>query len=324
MVGIRGLACISFLVWNLTTAAELSSPVKQSSFHLPPGSEVPHWSNGYITSRSTDLLAWTTIDRTGATSVCSLAGAFPEASNIQIVNPVAVSGRGELALPVTADAPPSRSGQIHVGMIVFVNPPCHVSRVVRMDANVAATHLAFDPDGSLWALVRAVRVAEGIVQEAPVYDMIRHYDASGKLIGTALPRSNLKYPYPVNNALLQVSSDHIGFFIDGPGRWVEMSKTDQIVRNWAVGSRTFSHTPDAVQTIVLTQEDEVFVKQTDNLIKGHTDDKLLHLDKETGALDQVDTSAVGGGQVFVPLGYDNGHLVLQGRSESLYWVDFTP
>jgi hypothetical protein len=58
-----------------------------------------------------------------------------------------------------------------------------------MDESTPA-FLAFDADGSLWALVRAFRIANGIRHEATGYDMIRHYDETGKLIGAVFPRSH--------------------------------------------------------------------------------------------------------------------------------------
>ncbi len=317
LVAVLGL-CVSAMISAPGSAAEVSKPVKRTTFHLPPTSEAPHWNGGYLTSKAATLEEWTTYDHAGnVVSVCKLGGALPEIANMRIKY-VAVTPQRGFAVAATAQAPKSGSTDTNVGLILLVNWACGITHVVRMDASAAA-FLAFDSDGSLWALVRAVRVSDHAWEESSSYDLIRHYDADGRLIGTALPRSHFPPDrYPTYHAFFQVAKDRVGFFAESTNRWVEIAKTGKLLGEWSVVDS--SGAKETVRNVVVTDDDQVFLAKTTQMA-GQADPGLFLLDRGTGALSRVDTAAVADGQPVLLVGYDERHLLFRGASDVLYWAD---
>ncbi len=111
-----------------------------------------------------------------------------------------------------------------------MNPAGDTTRWV-ITAPFAARRVIFGPDGTLWAFGR---VYDNNFNDLPDYATLRHYDAQGKLIGTALPRSAFpagKFS-PSHDCLLAATGDRIGIYSHGAARWAEVSLEGALIGMW--------------------------------------------------------------------------------------------
>lgn len=98
--------------------------------------------------------------------------------------------------------------------------------------------LSVAPDGTVWTIgyemINWDSKAPGLDPEAGV---LRHFDASGGLLGSALPRSRFKTPYEsfrLASGLLVAKGDRLGWYAprEGSGQYVEVSTATMAVQSY--------------------------------------------------------------------------------------------
>ena len=103
------------------------------------------------------------------------------------------------------------------GLLAFIAQNGAVIRLVRTNSFLA-THLRSAPDGSFWAL--GWDIERGANTSAT--GILRHYSATGELLGAYLPRGEFPKggkPHPVfltseeGAAVLDVTEDRVGMFL---------------------------------------------------------------------------------------------------------------
>lgn len=172
---------------------------------------IPKAENGYLSTMDLRGTKIHVSDRSGQARV-DVDIAPPEAARITI-NGVAVSLSGRIAASGVAFSPEGAFS----GFLLWLNPDGTIVRYVRLDSADPA-RVCFSPDGTLWALVRGFQQPDG--REMAQYDMLRHYDQNGRLLGTALPKSSVPRKdrlFPGTVAYFAASKDRLGIYF--PASW---------------------------------------------------------------------------------------------------------
>ena len=214
---------------------------------------------------------------------------------------MAVSPSGTYAVEGTAI-----SGEgAPTAFIVLIDAAGRTTKVVQTSP-AAAFSLRFADDGTLWAVVR---VHDDRFEEASDYDMLRHYDASGVLIQTALPRKRFHTKgCPMRLPILTTSGSKIGLYADVAMTWIELSFTGDVLGHWSFP------TPDSgqrlqVQNVALTDTGDLLVSAS--TIGRNTKGKhgVYLFDRGSQTLGAVDSTAVSSLDPVSLMGVDGDSLV---------------
>lgn len=235
------------------------------------GKPVPKWENGFFAGfdfepqQSPTIFAY---DRHGR-RLFETQLALDGASRVWLRS-AAASADARFAFSGGAE---SASGS-RVYFIAFVDSSGRLTRVNRLE-RLAARHLCFASDGTLWAAVQPV-LEEG--HREPEHDVLRVYSRTGEFRFSALPRSSfaassidpLRHPHPADDSLsaasqLVANQDGVLFVTTGFKEAIRLSNTGEIL------SRIRFERPgkDAFLTgLSLSPSGEMYVSTQESLPSG--------------------------------------------------------
>lgn len=138
--------------------------------------------------------------------------------------------------------------------------------------------LAIAPDGTIWTVGSEMTYERKSSGDGvnPNGDVVRHFDRTGKLLGSAVPRQTLHPKYKYTDGFLVATSDHIGWYspTQGPGVYIELSPANP--KDYKV----YSGPPDArsrAQGFALTESGKVFLtNDVDNRRGTYTLDRTTN------------------------------------------------
>lgn len=287
---------LKFWFWRiaaLTVATALAQPPQAAlpklklaqpsrSLALDPGllqaenQAPPKWDRGYVLTFDRDRAIVLATDRSGRIFLRTRVSP-PGASHV-ILNDVSASPNGTFAIAFSAI---SSTGP--AGFIAWLDHSGNTGQLVQI-ASGSAELIRFADDGSLWA---AVRTGPAFGPESDSYDILRHYDAKGKLIGSALPRRIFPPgPFPGELGSLTASRDRIGFFDRHARTWVELSYAGKDLGHWGVPGKA------KIASVFLSPSNEVYLHQQEQIDKSTEVAKSYRFDKSSSSLQELDTSAV--------------------------------
>ncbi len=297
-----------FLFFGVGLAAQrLTTPsqmVTVDPSFLP--TSFPKWDRGFLVGYDFNRATVFAADRAGKTVFQTRI--WPENGDIVHITDLATSPLGGFAVSLTVTA----TTGVGTGAIAWLDAMGKSMRLVQLPM-AAAFNVCFANDGTLWALVR-VHDEKGI--EAVGYDILRHYDANGVLIGTALPRSKfVSKRFPASGmSFMAASKDHIGIYFDVSKNWVELSYSGSIAGHWILPASDL-----LLSRAFLTDGNDVYF-QCDG--KTSTELGIRHLNKTANTLMVVDASALAGYDSSVRsvrlIGGEGNDIVV--RKSSLMWV----
>lgn len=267
----------------------------ESKFDVGPHTTVPKWENGFLLSYDIDASTVSVADRSG--KFVMRARLSPEGASNVFVSDVTASSNGSIvaALSMVSQVGPGST-------LAWLNSAGGITRLVHV-ASARVVTARFAGDGTLWAMVQPY---DGAGHELNEYDMLRHFDANGVLIGSALPRNHFKaggrYP-ALGPGALAASKDRIGVFCGVTRSWVELSYSGEILGQWNLPDGGFDETTH----VYVTDTDEVYVRY--QVIRKSAAEKqqvgVHRFDKMTSTYQRVDTSLATTGLV----GVDGDSLV---------------
>lgn len=221
------------LTYVISSTAQrlLPTPASTTLIQDFSGKPSPKWEHGLFISYEYDSgpASVSAYDRSGH-EVTRASIAIAGASRI-ILRAPAASSVGSLAIAGSAWS----SDGVGAAFIAWISKQGGVDRVVRT-APFAAGALAFEEDGTLWALGKVVSQDPKV--EVP-HDVLRRYDQEGRLLASTLPRSSFQtdprygdYRHPAIDGLLTVSGGVIGIYSRVAREWVEVSSTGAVLGRW--------------------------------------------------------------------------------------------
>lgn len=279
---------------------------------------VPGWERGVLLSVDFDTSTISVYDQAGQLQVrrtLSLA----DAASVHILDVSAAPGGG-LAASASVQ---SRAGA-WASFIYWLDSRGQIVRTVRTSPG-AANLICFADDGTLWA-VMWVHGAD--FREAPHYDVLRHYDTDGRMIGSTLPRERVSGK-PLLHALsgdMTASADRIGIYAREVDKYIEVSNAGDIIGQWTLPGAAPGAPVGArlqIDNVVLTSSNEVFAGIENITRDGHATGGIYHLNKTTSAFEAVNTDSLSEGSGgFVQLyGAAGNELVVRaGRSRPYLWA----
>lgn len=244
---------------------------------------------------------------------------LPDSYRIGIAEPggVAVSFDGRIAVTATVMDREGRFGSV----IAWLGMDGSLDHVVRTSP-FSATDIGFTADGSLWAIGMEKNHPR---EEKPVHDVMRQYDAGGRLVRTLLPRLSLSDGdwHPTEEAILATSRQYAALISESSKTWTLVS-TEGII----VGSGTLD-LPEGFDVILgaITDSGRLFVEgQWSPEFRDGRDPQqpLFEIDRHSGALEFVGTAAGVPNEAFRMLLGSEGeslvfHVTSEGRSHRLVW-----
>lgn len=262
---------------------------------------MPRYQAGYVFSRD-DSMSSIWVDAVGVADGDPFdhAVALPDSFRILLTD-VAVSYDGSIA--VVAD-PMDREGRL-VSVIAWLGPDGEPTRIVRTSP-FAATGIGFTADGSLWAAgIEKVNRSEA----HPSHDVIRQYDAEGRLVHSLLSRATFPYEHwhPAYGSTLVTSTDYVAFVAAEAETWTLISTTGEVVGHGRIGLG------EGYQVIsaAVTDSGRVFVGG-----RGPQDRYMTVFEIGDGPPSQIDTSGLlPPGHLGALVGSDGESLVFRRRTE---------
>jgi hypothetical protein len=306
---------LRFLLLSTCYACAQSVPAISPSLSAPfrrvavdPSTDTDHppkWERGYFLRYDSNPMVFAA-DRSGRVVMRSRIN--PDQSIQTHISDITVSPAGAFAVAFSAL---SKSGA-PAGFIAWLNTSGETTRLVESSAGVF--RVCFADDNTLWALVRE-RDDQG--NELRGYDLLRHYNADGTLIGTVVPRdlfSSASFPAPLGS--LTASRDRIGLYADRTRTWMEISYSGKILGSWKM--------PDVgadVTRAYLSSANEVYVYSQEHR-DGHETISINRFNKSDSTFERFDTSAIAGADPVLLWGVDGEDLVLgkTSRTPTLMWV----
>jgi len=228
----RTFAHLCLLIPATLTAQSQSAPERTLNVPAALGANAI-WSRGYLFHLASD---------DGAIGVYSTAG---DVYQVAAQTRIALDGGKVLNYQDAAAGP---SGTVfaatgsglsadggRTGLIAFFGPESKAPVIVQLPGT-AVFRIVFADDGTLWALVRQY---DSAFQELPEYNLLRHYDSNGKLLGAAVPRSSFKKTLddrkvPMYIPSLTASHDTIGLYLDKVETWMELAYDGSMKGQWQV------------------------------------------------------------------------------------------
>jgi hypothetical protein len=250
------------------------------------------WERGFLLSYDFDKSIVLAADRSGQALRAQISP--PEASHV-FLRDVSVSPSGTFAVAFSAI-----SSQGPAGFIAWLDHSGSIGQLVQI-ASGSAELIRFADDGSLWA---AVRTGPAFGPESDSYDILRHYDAKGKLIGSALPRRLFPPgPFPGELGSLTASRDRIGFFDRHTRTWVEFDYAGKTLGRWVLPGPKVRHA-----WALLSQSNDVYIGQQESIDKSEIV-KTYRFDKSSNTLQEFDVSGINAGHPASLAGVDGEELV---------------
>jgi hypothetical protein len=207
---------------NISARLERSMPFGADFSNRP----LPRFQNGVLAgtdSTRTRVTLWSADGRSLLDVPLNIPGAAKT-----IVADVAVSGTGEIAAGVSNI---SHLGQVGPA-IAWLDARGAIQRVVAVPS-FGIRRLVFAADGTLWALGREF---DSNLRDVPDYSLLRHYDAQGRLLGSALPRSLFPQGQvdPANTSYLITDGDRLIVVSITAARWADVSSTRRVktISSW--------------------------------------------------------------------------------------------
>jgi hypothetical protein len=236
-------------------------------------SHKPRWSVGGLVDVQ-DGIATPVIrsfDRLGS-DIGSVSFSVPGASKI-LLNDYSRDSDGTIFLGGNAFDQEGRNA----GFLASISPSNESVKVVRT-APYTPYHLALAPDGTVWT---AGIEMDNFVEPAANRDkdVIRHFDRSGKLLASFIPRSTLESPNSVIYGYLAATKDRLGWYVGlefGPSEYVEISR-DGLVNRFPSIQLTNN---ERVTGMAVTDNAGTFVTTHDDTLNSS---KLLTYDKTRGS-----------------------------------------
>lgn len=272
-------------------AMAISAPlVKQEATVAIPrdftGQRLPRFKNGLVLVYDFNLAKVWAYDRTGKT-LLSLSLSVPNTVRMHITD-IAAAPDGTVAVSASAFDGDGNGAPV----IFWISPAGAVTRIVRL-APFSASRVVFANDGSLWAAGRIYR-QEGVrFETAPEYDVLRHYDSQGRLLGSVVPNTTFASA-PQNPALYSFligGQNRIGFLSLDAKEYVEVSLSGKMLGDWKIHTSLPFHVGD-VMGAALTASGSVFLSLPPHpdLNTPYQGPPLYKLDKASGALQPADLS----------------------------------
>jgi hypothetical protein len=201
----------------LVTTASVCRPIKAGSlvwrhdakfdYDVATANEVPHWAGGALLAvegEFTATLVVKSFDQEG-TNIASAYLTIPEAVAIG-VHDYTRSLDGTIVLSGTAFDQVGRTAPF----LAWIPPFAENVRVVRTSPYVPYC-LALAPDGTVWTV--GLELIDGSEPAAnQQYGVLRHFDKSGRLIASFIPRSTIQSPHSIIYGYLAARKDRIGWY----------------------------------------------------------------------------------------------------------------
>jgi hypothetical protein len=295
-------------------------PLDGASLHAPHyavtmprdfgGQALPKWDHGHLLGF--DFLNTTAFSygRKGDLEFLTPV-VIPDAARVMIRD-VAASPLGGYAVVGTAVSPAGAAA----ALLVLLTPDGQINKIIRTSP-VALKCIAYAPDGTLWAVAREY---DQEFRELASHDMLRHYDASGALLGHAVSRQALSTGArePAHAPHIAIAADRVGFYADGAGLWTEVSFGGAILGQWRLPSTADYRV--RVDSVQFTAEGEVLFDAVYTYADHHKSHGLYQFNHEDSYLNltQVQTTVVSESPVRL-LGVDGPSLVLSRRLPELLW-----
>jgi len=210
------------------SGAHAQTVVRTTPLSPPPrgGEPVGIWSCGaflQVENHDSGTPTLSVYDQSGA-EVQRVAVQIPGARLVTTLdNHFARSADGYLAVTGWAYGLGDRAANF----LAVISPDGANQTAVRTDP-YAPKALTFASDGSIWT-AGLEKNADGIYKEGIFkepgadYFVIRRFDRSGKLLGSAVPRGLLPEPAPLEGSRLIASKDRVGWFSPMARRYTEFS-----------------------------------------------------------------------------------------------------
>jgi hypothetical protein len=149
------------------------------------------------------------------------------------------------------------------GFIATISPSGDQTTIVRLYP-YRATRLAVASDGTIWtAGIEVVNGKETGPGVNPANGVIRHFDRTGKLLGSFIPRSSLPAPFMAEYGFLRAAKGRIGWYtgpIVGPGSEYYEILSDGTVRKYpSVALKQF----EFVTGLALTDDGSSYITTSD-------------------------------------------------------------
>jgi len=291
----------------------LSVPSREVRVEQVQGTSVPKWEHGHLVWW--DLNTATVFAANGSGRVSLQCRIWPERSSTVHIMDLSASPEGGFAVAFTA----LNNAGAPAGFIAWLEETGKTGKLVQLDS-AGAFKISFAKDGSLWALVRQ---HDEFYNDATGYDMLRHYDQNGTLVGTALPRKIFtRKQYPDGpHASLSVSRDRIGVYIAPSRTWVELSLSGEILGHWSLPDKKAEFT-----RVFLSESNNIYIstQERPNPKEMAVEFGLYKFDRTSGSIVPINVSAAEGediGKLRVR-GVDGDQLVVSRSSSSpmLKWV----
>jgi hypothetical protein len=273
------LTVIAISVALPVNAQRLSAPsqrVMTDSAFL--SNSIPKWEHGFLMGIDYTRASVFAADRSG--KVVMQSRVWPPDAEIVHVHDIAASPRGSFAVVASA-----MKGGVWSSFIEWIGVDGTVTKLVRTTP-AHALRICFADDGTLWAVVK-VQDENGL--EPTNYDLLRHYDQNGILVGTAVSREHFKHrPFPDGDARLTASHDRIGLCIPKLRMWIEVSTTGGVLGHWILPENNYKQ-----YEVFLSPANNVYVSHESRPLKpGDTMIAIDRFDKNTGTLSRVDASQI--------------------------------
>lgn len=325
-----GPRILALLLCGGSAALMLGAPdmLPERTVQIPrdfAGQRLPRFNNGFVLAYDFDFQVVWSYDRAGST-LMEVPLSVPEANRV-LIGDIAASPDGTVAVSGSAT---SDGGYTTVPAIFWIGPSGKVTRIVRTEP-FAATAICFSTDGTLWAAGRAHEIVNGIYKELPEYDVLRQYDAQGRLVRTALPRATFPAGVgtratipgagPAASPFLVTSKERIGFYSGNANRYVELSLSGEVLGSWDVAPP-----PQGTDVVgaALTSSGRMFLTgshpRSSREPPAEWELLLYELDKSSGALRRVDFPQTGPHRATALLSAEGDDLVFYSKPPaSISW-----
>ncbi len=204
-------ALVGLSLLNDVRAATLAPVPGGFQFESISGRPLPVWSGGALLSTdsfSSPAPVISVFNEQGMLARTVIVS-IPDA-NVTAVRCVARGSDGTVIGGGWTSASDGRTASILV-----IAAPNRATTVIRTDP-FAANQLAVAPDGTIWAQGFIGRNPDKIVDPDPAHGVIRHFDSSGKMIGSFIPEATLNNRLREMKGHLSVTSNKVGWV-----SWVE-------------------------------------------------------------------------------------------------------
>lgn len=151
--------------------------------------------------------------------------------------------------------------------------------------------LSVAPDGTVWTVGSSVVPdGKGRYRTELNQDILRHFDASGRQIGSAMPVSAVDRMRPVAG-FLAANQDRLGWYSppSGAGAYAEFSPDMKVLHSYPV-AHIAAKKGSIAECVVLTPSERVFVMVSDYQPAGQPSRTLYELDRSANDWVPVDVA----------------------------------